>query len=174
VAAKRLTNYGATLNAKLEGGAAYKRHIKEIEKRLGDKVTVFVGFLDTATYPSVHGIRGTKRTEKSVAQVAFWNEFGTKRSPPRPFFRNMVTSKSPRWGIGLGAALRRTNYDSVQSLRIMGEAIQGQLVESIKQFKTPPNSPRTAAIKGFNKPLIDEAIMIRSVDFQVTSERDVF
>jgi hypothetical protein len=107
-----------------------------------------------------------------VAQVAFWNEFGTKTSPPRPFMRSMVASKSPRWGIGLGAALRRTNYDSRAALAIMGEGIAGQLVQSIVEWKDPPNSALTVALKGFNKPLIDSGQMQRAVDFQVIEGDD--
>lgn len=102
-----------------------------------------------------------------VAQVAFWNEFGTIRTPARPFMRTMIESKSPRWGNALGAALRNTDYNSRQALGIMGEGIRGQLRQSIRDWSTPPNSPLTVKNKGFNKPLIDTAVMIRSADYQV-------
>jgi len=182
------------ISGTLEGGAALKRHLKHIEQQLGQGAHVVVGFLDSATYPAKHveaarerflsgkskridisgkgqhdfetnygsGVAGLK-----VAQVAFWNEFGTIRAPARPFFRTMIESKSPRWGNALGIALRKTDYNARNALAIMGEGIRGQLRQSIRDWSTPPNSPKTVAIKGFNKPLIDSAVMIRSADYQV-------
>lgn len=146
----------------LEGGEAMKRHLKQIERQLGQGAHVVVGFLASATYPAAEG-----KTALPVAQVAFWNEFGTIRAPARPFFRTMVESKSPRWGIGLGNALRKTNYDGRAALAIVGEGIRGQLRQSIRDWNEPPNSPATVARKGFNKPLIDTALMLRSAEYQV-------
>ncbi len=139
-----------------------RKHLIAIEHRLGRGASVRVGFLDRATYPD-----GTL-----VAQVAFWNEVGTKRAPPRPFMRSMIASKSPRWGIALGLALKRTRYDARAALRIMGEGISGQLVQSIVNWSDPPNAPSTVAAKGFNKPLIDTGLMQRSVDYQVLDGDD--
>lgn len=182
------------INGSLEGGAALKRHLQTIEKQLGQGAHVIVGFLDSATYPAKHveavtarfksgktkkisvdgksqqsfdNEYGSSRGGLPVATVAFWSEFGTVRSPARPFFRTMVDSKSPRWGIGLGVALKQTNYNARDALAIMGEGIRGQLRRSIRDWTTPPNSPKTVALKGFNKPLIDTAVMIRSADYQV-------
>src|SRR6185369_668711 len=90
----------------LEGGAALKRHLQEIERQLGRGAHVAVGFLEGAAYPTKGAGTGVH-----VAQVAFWNEYGTIHAPSRPFFRTMIESKSPRWGIGLGNALRKTNYN---------------------------------------------------------------
>lgn len=108
------------------------------------------------------GVAGLK-----VAQVAFWNEFGTVRAPARPFFRTMIERKSGRWGNALGLALKKTDYNARNALSIMGEGIRGQLRHSINEWSSPPNSPRTVAVKGFNKPLIDTAVMIRSAEYQV-------
>ena len=33
-----------------------------------------------------------------VAQVAFWQEYGTKTSPPRPFFRPAIEDNQNKWG----------------------------------------------------------------------------
>jgi hypothetical protein len=153
------------ITANITGGSALERHLREIEKRLGRGAHVRVGFIESATYPA------TKKGGKPlpVAQVAFWDEFGTARSPERPFFRTMVERKSPRWGVSLGNILRANHYDAERSLALMGEGIKGQLQRSITEWTTPPNSPRTVARKGFNKPLIDTAVMLRSVDYQVVS-----
>lgn len=151
------------ISATIEGGSALARHLKEIENRIGRGAHVRVGFLESATYPA--SAEGAKALP--VAQVAFWNQYGTVRSPARPFFTDMIEKRSPRWGVSLGNILRKNNYDAERSLALMGEGIKGQLVQSIRDWNTPPNAPRTVAIKGFNKPLVHTALMMRSVDYQV-------
>lgn len=145
-----------------KGGNAFKKKLAELAHKMGTDRHVEVGFLEGATYPAEPGGKPL-----SVAQVAFWNEFGTKRSPPRPFFRNMVAKKSPTWGKALAANAKATNFDGEKTLSRMGEGISGQLQQSINEFSDPPLKESTVARKGFSKPLIDTSHMIRSVDFQV-------
>lgn len=151
------------ISANVTGGSALERHLRDIERRLGDGAHVRVGFLESATYPAV--AEGAKALP--VAQVAFWNEFGTVNTPSRPFFRDTIERKSPRWGVALGNLLRKTNYDAEKALALMGEGIKGQLVRAIVEWSQPPNAPRTVERKGFNKPLIHTGLMQRSVDYQV-------
>lgn len=157
------------ITASVQGGSALERHLREIEKRLGRGAHARVGFLATATYP---GGDNSKAAGLHVATVAFWNEYGTANSPERPFFRDMIEKKSPRWGVALGNILRKNDYDAEHSLSLMGELVKGQLVQSINSWSSPPNAARTIAKKGFNKPLIDTAVMLRSVDYQVISGGD--
>ncbi len=153
-----------SISGGLRGGAALQRHLDTIAAQLGTGAAVNVGFLENAKYPQDKDAKGPAL---NVAQVAFWNEFGTSRAPPRPFIRDMIASKSGRWGIALGLNLKATKYNAEQSLALMGEGIKDQMVTSIVQFKDPPNAASTIARKGFNKPLIDTGVMQRSVDFQV-------
>lgn len=176
-----------TITAELKGGDALERHLKGIAKKLGKGATVAVGFLESETYPGgtyhftkarlarmspeakafAGFLQGKQKFAGPVAQVAFWNEFGTKRSPPRPFMRHTVASKSPRWGVALGAALKATNYDTRAALAMLGEKIQGQMRESIQNWTTPANSKLTRELKGFGTPLRDSGVMMRAVDYQV-------
>lgn len=158
-----------SITAQLKGGEALKRHLTTIKDALGSSAAVNVGFLPDANYPS----EGDKPAIP-VAQVAFWNEFGTKRAPPRPFMRETVASKSPRWGIALGAALRMSDYDPVPAMASMGELIRGQMANTISNFKDPPLAPYTVAKKGFDKPLIDTGTMQRKIDFEVLDDADSF
>lgn len=151
------------VTASIQGGSALERHLQEIEKRIGRGAHVRVGFLESATYPS----KGEGSKALPVATVAFWNEYGTVRAPSRPFFRTMIERKSPRWGVSLGNILRANDYDAERSLALMGEGIRGQLVQSIRDWSEPPNAPYTVKVKGFNKPLVHTALMMRSVDYQV-------
>lgn len=177
------------ITASIKGGSALARHLKSIEDNLGKGSHVRVGFLAGATYPfdnegvdkkviranvrkasqtSLQNQYGSSRAGLHVAQVAFWQEYGTDAGvPERPFIRDMVNKRSPRWGVKLGNILRKNDYDAQLALTLMGELIKGQMQQSINSWATPPNSPQTAKEKGFSKPLIDTAVMLRSVDYQV-------
>lgn len=141
-----------------------REFLSRLREKLGERTgnpdgptKVNVGFLDGATYPD-----GT-----SVATVAAANEFGTSTIPARPFFRTMIAAKQAEWGPALAIQLRKTDFDVERSLRLVGEGIKGQLQQSIIDTNSPPLAPATIARKGFSKPLIDSAVMIRSVDYRV-------
>lgn len=99
---------------------------RELE-RIGNTVRgarVKVGYLAGATYPD-----GT-----SVAQNAFWQEFGTPDArfpiPPRPTFRTMIAKHKGEWGPQL-ANLLKTGHDSKDALSLMGEVMKDELVDSL-------------------------------------------
>jgi hypothetical protein len=134
--------------------ARVTKHLQDLAAKMSGEV--HVGFLEGATYPD-----GTP-----VAAVAFWNEFGAS-GPPRPFFRRMIAKESPEWGPKLGGALKFTNNDGEKALRIVGEDIQGALIQSINDFTSPALAESTIKAKGFDKPLIDDAIMVNSTGVEV-------
>lgn len=136
-----------------------KKALKELERSLTASRRVKVGFLKGATYPD----------GQPVAQVAAWNEWGdpARGRPPRPFFRNMVQSESPKWGKRLALCLQRTGYDVDKALGMMGEDISGALRESIATFTSPELAPSTIARKGFDKPLVNTGHMMRSISWEI-------
>lgn len=154
-----------TVSLEITGGRQLEAHLRGIAQKLARGKSVSVGFFANATYGSKSASPG-----KKVAEVAALNEFGTSRAPARPFFRTMIAEKSPRWGARLGKLAVHYKYDSELILRGMGESIQGDLVESINEWKEPPNAPSTAAKKGFNKPLIDKGHMRNSAAYEVNSD----
>lgn len=131
-----------------------------VAKKLSDGKTLRVGFLETEKYPD-----GTP-----VAQVAFWNEYGTVKAPPRPFFRQMIEAKSPKWGAALGKNLSATGYDTTKALSLVGTGIKDQLTQSIVGFQAPGNAVSTIAQKGFDKPLVDTGQMQRAPGFDIQGE----
>lgn len=145
--------------ATIKGGASDKlqRALGEIGRKLGSGAKVRVGFLEGATYPD----------GKPVALVAAWNEFGTGTAPPRPFFRNMIAAKKDEWPKGIATQLKATDYDVQLTLDRAGFAVAGQLRQSIVDLVDPPLAPSTIARKGFDKPLIDQGIMLAAVDHEV-------
>jgi hypothetical protein len=121
-----------------------------------------VGFLKGGTYPD-----GT-----SVPAVAAWNEFGVAahNQPPRPFFRIMIAAQAPKWGPMTAALLKANDNDVDLTLDIMGQEIQGRIKESINALMEPALAASTIAKKGFDKPLIETALMVNSVSFEVVKE----
>lgn len=165
---------GADMAAKVsldfKGGEKLQRILKKMQTGLGTAKGVSVGFLSDKRYPSTHGVRGTARSPVSVAQNAFWEQFGTKNIPARPYFTTMIEEKSPGWGDSLAYLAKATNYDGKKMMTNMGIGIQAQLVASIREWSDPPNAQSTVDIKGFNNPLIDEGIMMNSVEYEVTNK----
>ena len=82
---------------------------KKLEKRLNPKLELEVGFFESATYKD-----GTK-----VAQVAYWNEYGTPTIPPRPFFRDAIKEKSKEW-LKLIQSTQLKTKDMGETLAIVG------------------------------------------------------
>lgn len=156
------------ISANISGGSMLARRLRELGEKLGKGTSVKVGFLAGAVYSGVHPIRGTKRFEGPVATVAFWNEFGTKTAPPRPFFRNMIAQESPTWARKMSAAAKATKYNAHATMELMGLDMSEALTQSIATFSDPANAARTVAIKGFNKPLVDDGTLQRSVGYEVT------
>lgn len=149
----------------VKGGDKLASALRQITAKLGNgNVGVKVGFLEGATYPGDDENAGLP-----VAQVAFWNEFGTSRAPARPFFRGAIAQHQGEWGGQLADSLKASNMDGKRALALMGTIIKDQVVQSIVDTNSPPNAPSTVRRKGFDKPLIDTGVMQRSVDFVVES-----
>ena len=116
-------------------------------------------------------LRGGRFVKKAASNFATDHAHGayTIRIPPRPFFRNMIAAKAREWPAAIAKQLKAQDYDAIRTLDIVGEAIGGQLQASIKALTSPPLAASTIAKKGFDKPLIDHAVMLRSVGHEVTT-----
>jgi hypothetical protein len=139
------------------GGKKLSLALKSIEQKIVNAGVLRMGFLEGSKDP----------TGMSNAQKAFWNEFGTVRIPARPFFRTMISRESKSWGDKLGKAVKATNYDGQKALALLGQSMRDDLENSIAQWATPPNAPRTIARKGFDKPLVDKGDMQRAPDYEI-------
>jgi hypothetical protein len=144
---------------KVTGGDKLAQVLGDFAKKMSSAKTVRIGFLEGARYPD-----GT-----SVALVAALNEYGVPKhgQPPRPFFRNLIAAKKGEWPGAIAQLLRDNGYDAKLTLQLTGEAIAGQLRQSIVDLVSPPLAPSTIARKGFDKPLIDSGHMLQSVSYEV-------
>ena len=118
--------------------------------------SVRVGVLENATYPD-----GTP-----VAMVAFWNEYGTRTSPVRAFFRTTVSEQKKNWVLSVQNLMKMHN-DPKQVMGLIGVNIQEQLVHSINTWSDPPNAPYTIEKKGFDAPLRDTTRMSKSISIEI-------
>ena len=118
--------------------------------------SVRVGVLENATYPD-----GTP-----VAMVAFWNEYGTRTSPVRAFFRTTVSEQKKNWVLSVQNLMKMHN-DPKRVMGLIGVHMQEQIVQSINTWSDPPNSAYTIAKKGFDKPLVETALLMRSIKSEV-------
>lgn len=148
--------------ASFTGGKKLEAKLAEIAARVASANTVRVGFLEGATYPD----------GQTVAAVAAFNNYGTSKAPPRPFFTQMIAANKNGWGAKLARILKANNYDAAKSLGLMGYGIKGQLQSAIIAFDNPPDSPETLARKkskhGAKATLVDTGHMLNSVDFDVS------
>ena len=129
---------------------------KALSKYKDMNASVRVGVLENATYPD-----GTP-----VAMVAFWSEYGTKRSPVRAFFRTTVSEQKKNWVLSVQNLMKMHN-DPKQVMGLIGEHMKGNITQSIATWSDPPNAPYTVAQKGFQAPLRDTMQMLRSISFEV-------
>ena len=123
--------------------------------------SVRVGVLENATYPD-----GTP-----VAMVAFWNEYGTRTSPVRAFFRTTVSEQKKNWVLSV-QNLMKIHNDPKQVMGLIGVHMQEQIVQSINTWSDPPNSAYTIAKKGFDKPLVETGVLMRSIKSEVGEGED--
>jgi hypothetical protein len=149
--------------AAIKGGDKLAMALAKIAAGVSKPGTLSVGFLEGATAPN----------GDSIPERAANNEFGTPNAkypiPPRPFFRTMIADKSPEWPAAVGNLLKANDYDATKALDIAGEAIEGQLRQSITDLTSPPLAEATIKAKGFDKPLIETSDMINAVAHIVKS-----
>ena len=145
--------------ATIKGRQKLAAALAKISRGVSQPALLRVGFLESSKYPS----------GQSVALIAATNEWGapSRGQPPRPFFRHMVAAKKGEWPKAIADLLKSNDYDAVKVLGITGEAIGGQLRQSIIDTNEPPLAPSTIKKKGFSKPLIDTSVMINSIAHEV-------
>ena len=144
----------------MRGGDKFRRRLAGLASQSSGSLKVRVGIFESAKYDD-----GTP-----VAAVAFWNEYGTARIPPRPFIRNTVAAHKNEWPRQAAAILQANGGDMRQTLALLGEGVKGQIVETIQNFKQPANAPATVRKKGFDKPLIDRGTLWRSIGSEIAEE----
>ena len=145
----------------MRGGDKFRQRLAELAKQAAT-AKVRVGIIEQANYDGSDG--------ESVAQVAFWNEYGTARTPARPFFRNTIAQHKGEWPKQAATFMEANGGDVRQTLADMGEVVKGQIKMTIQDFREPPNAAATVKQKGFDKPLINKGTLWDRIECEVTDE----
>lgn len=173
---------------KITGGDKLLTKLEKMRKKFG-KHRVTAGFYPDRKYPA--NAEEGRKNAIPVAQVAYWNNFGTTSKdggefiPPRPFFSDAVDENRQKWIDGLGKMIVKSDYDAQKALTLTGEEMQSDIMEKIKVGGYAPNSKitiegletkskngKTFKIggKGTDHPLIDTHHMEDSVGYAVDNE----
>ncbi len=155
------------MTIKTTGGRRLKQHLLGLDRAArGRGPSVKVGFFSTARYP-------TDRGGQSVAEVAYFNEYGTRDIPERPFFRQAIRIGRPQLRKLAAREMKRANGaarpDRVSDrlLRSAGERFKNIIQQRIVDLRTPPNVPATVERKGSSNPLVDEGVMRAAVAWEI-------
>lgn len=144
------------------------RKLPALRKRL-DKLNgteIDVGFFEEDRY-------GPENGNLPVAQVAYFNEFGTTLNPTRPFMRETFEDSSLQQ---IAAKMMRMVFESALSngraverlMKQIGQHVAQQMKDNIQNYPGS-NSPKTIKRKGGrNTPLRDTHFMMNSVKFKIT------
>lgn len=122
----------------MRGGDKFRQRLAELAAQ-ATTAKVRVGIIEQANYDGSDG--------ESVAQVAFWNEYGTARTPARPFFRNTIAERKTEWARLAGKFMQANGGDVRQSLSELGEIAVGDIKETITNGNFAPNSEVTKLLK---------------------------
>ena len=140
----------------VKGGRKLRSHL--IKASNNKTATVKVGFLDGSTF---------YENGQNVPTVASFNEFGTTKSPARPFFSASVIQSENETRRIVKKGLKK-KQDNKQTLSELGKSLQEAIQLNIVDWSEPPNAPSTVARKGFNDPLIETGKMFDSVEYKVS------
>lgn len=153
---------GMKVRDKDHGWNRIKREVKGMRK-----AKVRIGILSNAgNYPA-----DEDGNEASIAEVAYYNEYGTRRGiPERPFIRTTADEKREAYAKQLKAELLDVFAGTktvLTALERVGAKAQGHVRKKIRDIKKPANAPSTIAAKGSSNPLIDTVTMLRAVNYEV-------
>ena len=111
----------------------------------------------------------------SIAEYAFYNEFGTTTIPERSFMRTTLDEKGTlieetfQKLIARALAGKSNLYGALDTL---GLFVSGLIQKKITDIREPPNCPATIKRKGSSNPLIDTGAMRQAVSWKVRKDEE--
>ncbi len=114
---------------------------------------------------------GKEPNGAKLVDVAFWNEYGTKKIPSRPFVRLSFENNKDKWGDlaeeVVADVIDKRGY--TQGLKKLGNEMKTDIISIFGDTtQLAHNAPRTIAKKkGRDEPLVDEGKLKASVNFRI-------
>lgn len=149
------------------GWRQFKRQMRAV-KGAHVKIGVLEG---VGAEPKLERTEGAPaKGETTLVEVAWFNEFGTKRIPARSFIRSTHDQQRGRLRLmkrNLARRIAKRQITVEGALAILGEFMKSQQIQKIDRLRTPPNKPSTKRRKGSSNPLVDIGQLKGSIDYQV-------
>ena len=152
-----------SFNVEIRGGTKYKAILEKIVRyRKGVKAGVPSG--------ATNGDTGM-----SIALYGLYNELGTEHIPARPFMRTTQAQRQDKWLHIIAGNLKNSDIqaNSDKALGLCGEAMKGDIKESIQRGKWTPNAEATIKAKERkgksepDHPLVDTGDLLKSIIYEV-------
>ncbi len=108
-----------------------------------------------------------------LADIATWNEYGTRTIPPRSFMRSTMDARASdirEVHRKVIAAVTLGKLQARQAMGILGTWMVAAVVKKIDSNVPPPNAPSTIRQKGSSHTLIDTGRLRASVTYRVTED----
>jgi hypothetical protein len=110
---------------------------------------------------------------QTLAEIAFWNEFGAKRGKPdripaRPAFRSAMWKNRSKYRRNIAKLLKGVfsgRITSEAAHAALGFEIQSDIQQSITDLVSPPNAEFTKKKKGSSNPLIDTGALRQHISW---------
>ena len=130
---------------------------------------VQVGFFQGEKKATKRTKNGVTETDTDIVLVASWNEFGTSKIPPRPFFRESIDQAKQVLPAFWQSELKKIikGQDAEVTLKRLGTLLKGMIQQHIVEGDFAPNAPSTIKKKGSSRPLIDTGRMRQSVTYRI-------
>jgi hypothetical protein len=107
---------------------------------------------------------------ETVAEIAWWNEFGTRNIDERPFLRTGLREKLPRYRGILASGLKQIVVGRArpdQILGILGVAAAADVQAKIVSVSSPANAQSTKDRKGSSSPLQDTGALKQHISWEI-------
>lgn len=174
----------------LKSSISTQEYRKKLDKLLREFPTLKNKFVTIGVHEAEGNIKhpgnpvgGKKNRQRStsVAEVAFFNEYGTINIPQRPFMRSAIDvnmSLLTRLNWQIARDIVDGKIKSKDGLNRLGFVIMNLIKNriTISQTWAKPLEPSTirakrGALEGSSKPLVDSGLLKRSITFQIGSGR---
>jgi hypothetical protein len=137
---------------------AYSEYLQKLTKL--NSLEIAVGF-PKGKIPQSHYDNGA-----SILDVAIWNEYGTSKTPRRPFLNQSNVALTSNYNKMYSSIVtdNKIKADSVEKelnkIALVSESI---VKKTIRDGSYEPNAPSTIKRKGSSRPLIDTGAMLNAV-----------
>lgn len=136
--------------------------VKAASKNVG-KGGVFVGILKgTGVHPD---------SDATFAEIAWWNEFGTRFIPSRPFLRPTIKRANKVYAPIMKDLFKQMLLKKISSDKakgVLGLKVQRDIQKAMTDLKVPANTPATKDRKGSSNPLIDTGALRQHINWVIS------